>query len=99
MANPLLEGGFRDVDRAGAPEAFAEYLERIGSNERVRERNRRRAEGAGVGPGQHVLDVGCGVGFDASLLAELVEPGGHVVGIDHSATMVERALARFGASS
>src|SRR5262245_10421557 len=98
MANPLLEGGFHDVDQAGAPGAFVEYLERLGSNERVRERNRRRAEAAGIDPGQRALDVGCGVGFDASLLAELVGPGGHVVGIDASATMVERAMAHFASS-
>src|SRR6267378_77907 len=37
---------------------------------------------AGLGPGAHVLDVGCGVG-DVSLLASsLVGPDGSVVGID-----------------
>jgi SAM-dependent methyltransferase len=37
---------------------------------------------AGLGPGAHVLDVGCGVG-DVSLLASaLVGPSGSVVGID-----------------
>src|SRR2546427_2547198 len=99
MANRLLAGGFRDVDRTGAPEVFAEYLERIGTDERARALNRKRAEAAGIAPGQQVLDVGCGVGFDAELLAGLVAPGGKVLGVDHSAAMVERAAARFAGSS
>jgi ubiquinone/menaquinone biosynthesis C-methylase UbiE len=90
--------GFEDVDRAADPAAYAEYLERINSQDRVRALNRRRAEEAGVKAGDHVLDLGCGVGADALLLAELVAPTGRVVGIDQSATMVERAAARGAAS-
>jgi SAM-dependent methyltransferase len=42
----------------------------------------RLLQDAGLGPGAHVLDVGCGVG-DVSLLASsLVGPDGSVVGID-----------------
>jgi len=98
MANRLLGGGFQDVDRTGTPEAFAKYLEHIGTDERVRRLNRKRAEAAGIAAGHRVLDVGCGVGFDASLLAELVAPAGKVIGIDHSAAMVERAAARLAGS-
>src|SRR5881409_3370257 len=98
MSNRLLAGGFQDVDRTGTPEAFAEYLEHIGTDERVRRLNRKRAEAAGIAAGHRVLDVGCGVGFDASLLAELVAPAGKVIGIDHSAAMVERAAARLAGS-
>src|SRR5438093_5848553 len=98
MANRLLAGGFQDVDRTGTPEAFAEYLEHIGTDERVRRLNRKRAEAAGIAAGHRVLDVGCGVGFDASLLAELVAPAGKVIGIDHSAAMVERSAARLAGS-
>src|SRR5207248_1024870 len=98
MANRLLGGGFQDVDRTGTPEAFAKYLEHIGTDERVRRLNRKRAEAAGIAAGHRLLDVGCGVGFDASLLAELVAPAGKVIGIDHSAAMVERAAARLAGS-
>ena len=77
MADRLVAGGFEDVDRTGSAEAFAAYLERIGTDERVRKLNRTRAETAGIGAGHRVLDVGCGVGFDASILAELVAPRGY----------------------
>lgn len=49
---------------------------------------------AGLAPGMHVLDVGCGMG-DASLLAyELVGPRGSVLGIDRDSVMIERAYQR-----
>jgi SAM-dependent methyltransferase len=52
-------------------------------------------------PGDLVLDVGCGAGIDTLLAARLVGPGGHVIGLDMTPSMVERtrehaALAGFG---
>jgi SAM-dependent methyltransferase len=41
-----------------------------------------------------VLDVGCGAGGDAVAIAALVAPGGRVVGVDTSRTMVEEARRR-----
>jgi SAM-dependent methyltransferase len=49
---------------------------------------------AGVGPGQRVLDVGCGAGDVSLLLAELVGPEGSVTGIDRSAAAVAQARRR-----
>ena len=40
-------------------------------------------EGAGLKPGHHVLDVACGPGIPSLVAAELVAPGGTVLGIDH----------------
>jgi ubiquinone/menaquinone biosynthesis C-methylase UbiE len=45
-------------------------------------------------PGLAVLDVGCGAGDDARLMAEQVAPTGRVVGIDTSDFMVEEARRR-----
>jgi arsenite methyltransferase len=50
-------------------------------------------------PGDAVLDVGCGAGVDSLVAAQLVGPGGRVVGIDVTPAMVEQArghLARLG---
>ena len=49
---------------------------------------------AGLG----VLDVGTGTGADALQVAELVAPGGHVVGIDHSPDMIDEARQRASSS-
>ncbi len=43
---------------------------------------------AGIGIGARVLDVGCGPGFAAFDLAQLVTPAGSVVGIDESASFI-----------
>jgi SAM-dependent methyltransferase len=42
-------------------------------------------------PGQWVLDLGSGAGFDAILAARKVGPGGHAVGVDMTNSMLERA--------
>lgn len=52
-------------------------------------------EWLGLGPGSTVLDVACGPGNVTRALAEPVEDG-LVVGIDASATMLERAVAAGG---
>jgi len=44
-----------------------------------------------VHPGEMVLDLGCGVGFDACVAARLVGPAGQVVGVDVTPEMVHRA--------
>ena len=47
---------------------------------------------AGLTPGERVLDLGTGTGAVAERAAEVVGPGGYVVGVDISAPML--ALAR-----
>src|SRR5205814_9402808 len=50
--------------------------------------------GAGIGPGQRVLDIGSGVGDVAMLVAKLVGPSGQVVGVERDARSIARARAR-----
>ncbi|MEY4551503.1 MAG: hypothetical protein RL685_7698 [Pseudomonadota bacterium] len=56
---------------------------------------------AGVGPGQRILDVGCGPGTVSLLLAELVGATGKVVGVDRDlgALATARQRARAGGFS
>jgi SAM-dependent methyltransferase len=49
---------------------------------------------AGLRRGMRVADLGCGVGLVTALLAELVGPEGHVVGIDASAAQLAQACER-----
>ena len=49
---------------------------------------------AGLRRGMRVADLGCGVGMVTALLAELVGPEGHVVGIDASAAQLAQARER-----
>jgi ubiquinone/menaquinone biosynthesis C-methylase UbiE len=53
---------------------------------------------AGLVPGMHVLDLGCGVGDVSMLAASLVGPTGSVLGIDRSADSLEVARRRAAAA-
>ncbi|WP_338702036.1 class I SAM-dependent methyltransferase [Streptomyces sp. Q6] len=48
---------------------------------------------ADIGPGDRVLDIGCGAGATTRTAARLAAPG-HAVGVDISGPLVERARAR-----
>jgi len=54
---------------------------------------------SGVGPGDRVLDVGCGTGYLTGLMAAAVAPTGTVLGIDASPPMIGYARrSRAGAN-
>ena len=48
---------------------------------------------AGLTPGERVLDLGSGAGFDVFLAARQVGPTGHVIGVDMTPEMIELASA------
>lgn len=49
---------------------------------------------ARIGPGDHVLDVGCGPGYASFDLAQIVTRRGRVIGVDESPTFVAHANAQ-----
>lgn len=53
--------------------------------------SRRALQQAGIQRGMRVADIGCGVGMMTALLAELVGPGGHAVGVDFSGAQLAQA--------
>ncbi|MDD3529379.1 MAG: arsenite methyltransferase [Gallionellaceae bacterium] len=48
---------------------------------------------AALKPGETVLDLGSGAGFDAFLAARAVGPSGHVIGVDMTPDMLSKARA------
>ena len=44
-----------------------------------------------LNPGDKVVDIGSGAGFDSLIAARIVSPGGRVVGIDMTPAMIEKA--------
>jgi SAM-dependent methyltransferase len=52
---------------------------------------------AALGPGEVVLDLGSGAGFDALLAARAVGESGRVIGVDMTQEMIDKARANAGA--
>jgi arsenite methyltransferase len=46
-----------------------------------------------LGPGEHVVDVGCGAGIDSLIGAAMVGPAGRVIGVDMTTAMLAKARA------
>lgn len=44
-----------------------------------------------LNPGEKIVDVGSGAGFDSLIAARMVSPGGQVLGIDMTPAMVQKA--------
>ncbi len=86
--------GFAEVDHTSDPDYFVRFLDAINTWPFFQELKTRSLQLLDVQPGQHVLDVGCGVGDVVRTLAPKVGSGGRVVGIDQSATMLEHARRR-----
>jgi len=70
------------------------WLDQIDSNPLARALKERMLELCPVGPGNEVLDVGCGLGHEAMRLVRNVGPQGRVVGIDSNPFMITEARRR-----
>lgn len=91
-----VASGFKNVDRAADFAVFASCLELIDSLPFFADCKRESYRMLAASRGRRVLDVGCGLGDDAAALAELVAPGGTVVGVDGSQAMIDAARQRHG---
>lgn len=94
MSQQRMRSSFSDVDAAEAPQSFVRSLDAQNASAFKQAYARRTFELLDLRPGLRVLDAGCGVGLDAVWMAELVSPGGEVIGLDYSATMVDEARRR-----
>jgi ubiquinone/menaquinone biosynthesis C-methylase UbiE len=91
--------GFAAVDGAGDAGSFVSYLDLVHSLPFFKECKRRSYEKLAIRPGASVLEIGCGNGVDATILAGLAGPGGRVAGLDVSSTMLASARSRACAGS
>ncbi|MCF6237988.1 MAG: methyltransferase domain-containing protein [Candidatus Marinimicrobia bacterium] len=57
---------------------------------------RRQANWAGLKPGMRVADLGCGPGNISTILHDMVQPGGSVVGVDGSIERLDYARNKYG---
>jgi mycothiol synthase len=82
---------YRDVDAASDPDSLAGQLDGIAAVPFLAAEKQRSLELLELGIGGAVLDVGCGTGPELGRLALIVGPGGRVVGLDRSATLLGEA--------
>jgi len=83
--------GFAAVDGAGDAGSFVSYLDLVHSLPFFRDCKQKSYQSLAIRPGASVLEIGCGNGVDAGILAGMAGPEGRVVGIDVSSTMLEAA--------
>ena len=57
---------------------------------------KRQAALCGIGPGARVLDGGCGAGKTTSVVHEMIQPGGSIVGIDFAQDRISFADRAYG---
>lgn len=86
--------GFRRVDAASDAQYFVKFLDEIARSASVQECRRVILEKMKIGVGEHVLDLGCGLGDQTISMARLAGPSGSAVGLDSSVAMVEEATRR-----
>ena len=91
--------GFAAVDGAGDAGSFVTYLDLIHSMPFFQVCKRRSYQQLAIRSGASVLEIGCGNGIDATVLAGMTGPDGRVIGIDVSSTMLAAARGREVGSS
>jgi SAM-dependent methyltransferase len=75
------ELGYPEPELAGIPEATVESFAGVANHWTL----------GGIEPGSVVVDLGCGAGTDLLIAAQMTGPTGRVIGVDMTATMLERA--------
>jgi ubiquinone/menaquinone biosynthesis C-methylase UbiE len=87
------------LDSAEGPEGLLTHLDRAGAVPAVGAAKAQATAALALHAGQHVLEVGCGTGFDALAMLEQVLPGGSMTAVDASERAVEAAQRRFAEAS
>src|SRR5690348_14593911 len=85
-----LATGFRNVDAAdvGKMAGCLRFLDSLPSFQSYK---KLIIEALNLKSGHTTADLGCGLGFDLLRLGKLVEPGGHVLGVDSSMMLLKSA--------
>lgn len=93
-----LTTGFQNVDNS-QHQFLIKFLEDVGVWPPVVEGFEWQVRSLAIKEGDHILDVGCGIGLQALSMAKLAGPKGRVVGTDISSSMVEIAKSRTAGSN
>jgi ubiquinone/menaquinone biosynthesis C-methylase UbiE len=96
---PADLGGFSNVDQVADSKQFIVFLDQINSWPFFRDIQKPKSlELLDVKLGQHIIDVGCGLGDVTLTLARAIGPGGRAVGLDYSERLIAEARKRASAA-
>lgn len=90
---------FGSIDQTQDAGYFIRFLDEATAQPSLQAYKQRLTELLALQPGGHVLDVGCGTGDDARVMATRVGRTGRVVGVDNSEAMIAEARRRAEAES
>ena len=93
MQNQDITEGFQHADQSQTG-FLVKFLEDVHRCETVQEGFAKQLNWLDIQPGQHILDVGCGIGHQAFAMAKLTGKTGSVTGTDISNTMIATAQHR-----
>ena len=81
-----LAKNFRGVDKVADTELqrMIQFLRFMDKQPAIAAYKTRAIERLNLRPGQIVVDLGCGLGFDTQSMAALVNPHGKAIGVDNS---------------
>jgi SAM-dependent methyltransferase len=91
--NTTIENRWTRSDLTVQPDPVL-YLDTVHATEFAKRYKRQTFEALKIGPGDQVLDVGCGTGEDLLALAEFVGPRGRVTGVDKNPAMLIEGTKR-----
>ncbi|MGN6757163.1 MAG: methyltransferase domain-containing protein [Thermomicrobiales bacterium] len=95
MSRPTFQQAWSNIDEAEDPAYYVRFMDnmRPDGDDDPRYFGRLLAT-LEPQPGERIIEIGCGSGGAARVLAGVVGPGGAVVGVDNSATMIAAAERR-----
>jgi ubiquinone/menaquinone biosynthesis C-methylase UbiE len=96
MDDPDKYTRFVNLDRASDAASAGAYLDRASAQASIHAYKAESFALLAPRPGDTLLEVGCGTGTDVRALAAMVAPGGRVVGVDLSETLLTEARGRGG---
>src|SRR5437899_1717340 len=85
---------FGRIDETKDADYFIRFLDEACAQSSVQAYKQCMNELLDLQDGKRILDVGCGTGDDARIMATRVAPTGRIVGIDNSAAMIAEANKR-----
>ena len=91
---PDLHAGFQRPYADARTDGLFAFLEQVDGLPHVQAIKWRMADLLAPSAGQHLLEVGCGMGHELRRLARLVAPDGSVLGIDMNRSMIDEARRR-----